>query len=307
MTIPLFDLPDLRAKELASIVALAEYGSFVAAAAHLKTSQPALTRTVKRVERALGVELFTRSTRRVEITQAGKEFVAVAARVLHDLQHSVRSMTGVSRDRAGAVTISTFSGFAVRTMPDVVCRYRQTRPAVEIRVREGSQTEVIEDVRNGVADVGVSYVDALPDNLSAEALVREPICAMIPSGHALARRKRLRLIDLHDAELIGPPGGSFLRRQIDPAAADSGCVLRYGVLVDRLISIVAYVRAGAGIGLVPAGVLPPRPWKGFEVCELTDPALAVSVGLITLPGKYLTPPVVDMVALIREAMRPPVP
>ena len=62
------DVPDIRAKELLTVVTLAEYGSFVAAAAHLKTSQPALTRTVKRVERVLGVTLFARNTRRVEIS-----------------------------------------------------------------------------------------------------------------------------------------------------------------------------------------------------------------------------------------------
>src|SRR5262245_26773914 len=148
---PPFDIPDLRAKELASIVALAEYGSFVAAAAHVKTSQPALTRTVKRVERLLGVELFTRSTRRVEITQAGREFVAVATRVLQDLERSLHAMTGAAGDQGGTVTVSTYSGFAVRAMPDVVCRFRQARPAVEIRVREGRQSEVIEDVRSGLA------------------------------------------------------------------------------------------------------------------------------------------------------------
>lgn len=301
---PSFDIPDLRARELASIIALAEYGSFVAAAAHMKTSQPTLTRTVKRVEQELGVELFTRSTRRVEITQAGREFVALATRVLSDLQRSVRSMNGAG-DQRGSVTVSTFSGFAVRAMPDVVHRFRQARPSVEIRIREGRQSDVVEDVRNGVADIGVTYVDALPDNLSAEALVREPICAMVPSGHPLARRRRLRLADLHDAELVGPPSGSFMRRQVEAAAAEVGCVLHYVVLVDRLISIVSYVRAGAGIGLVPAGVLPPKPWKGFEVCELTNPPLGVSVGLITLPGKYLTPVVVDMIALIRDVTRPP--
>mgnify|MGYP003581500796 FL=1 len=64
------DVPDIRSRELLTVVALAEYGSFVAAAAHLKTSQPALTRTVKRVERILGVTLFARNTRRVEITAA---------------------------------------------------------------------------------------------------------------------------------------------------------------------------------------------------------------------------------------------
>ena len=66
------DIPDLRTKELLTIIALAEYGSFVAAASHLKTSQPALTRTVKRVERVLGVLLFARNTRRVEIAPATK-------------------------------------------------------------------------------------------------------------------------------------------------------------------------------------------------------------------------------------------
>jgi DNA-binding transcriptional LysR family regulator len=298
-----FDLPDLRARELATIIALADYGSFVAAAAHMKTSQPALTRTVKRVERVLGVTLFTRSTRRVEITEAGREFVAVAARVLSDLQLSVRSLHGAPDDQPGQLTISTFSAFSFRTLPDLVHRYRHARPGVVVRVREGRQTDVIDDVRSGVADFGVSYVDALPDNLSAEALTREPICALIPTGHPLSRPKRLRLLDLRDVDLVGPPAGTFLRRIIDVPAAERGLVLRYTTLVDRLISIVAYVRAGAGIGLVPASVLPPRPWKGFEVVELADPPITVSVGLITLPGRYLTPAVHDMVNLIRDAAK----
>src|ERR1044071_7462751 len=85
------NVPDLRARELLTVVTLAEYGSFVAAASHLKTSQPALTRTVKRVERVLGVTLFARNTRRVEITPAGREFVAVAERMLNDLKITSRN------------------------------------------------------------------------------------------------------------------------------------------------------------------------------------------------------------------------
>src|SRR5918998_5185070 len=112
------DVPDIRAKELLTVMALAEYGSFVAAAAHLKTSQPALTRTVKRVERILGVTLFARTTRRVEITAAGREFVAVAERILTDLQLTVRNMSEVTNEQRGKITISTFSAFASHTMPD---------------------------------------------------------------------------------------------------------------------------------------------------------------------------------------------
>src|SRR5688572_28766967 len=111
------DIPDLRTKELLTIIALAEYGSFVAAASHLKTSQPALTRTVKRVERVLGVLLFARNTRRVEITPAGREFVAVAERMLNDLKITSRSLGEIAGEQRGRITVSTYSAFASQTMP----------------------------------------------------------------------------------------------------------------------------------------------------------------------------------------------
>ena len=71
-------IPDLGSRQLLAVLAIADYGSFIAAAAFLKTSQPALTRTIKRIEDVLGVSLFERTTRRVQLTPAGREFVAVA-------------------------------------------------------------------------------------------------------------------------------------------------------------------------------------------------------------------------------------
>jgi DNA-binding transcriptional LysR family regulator len=106
-------VPDLSARELMAVVAVAEYGSFVAAAAFLETSQPAVTRAIKRAERTLGVMLFARSTRRVEITPAGREFVAVAERLLTDLQLAVRNMRDVSAEQRGQVVISTYSAFCL--------------------------------------------------------------------------------------------------------------------------------------------------------------------------------------------------
>src|SRR6476469_2984592 len=90
------NIPDLSARQLHAVLAVAEYNSFIAAAAFLKTSQPALTRTIKRVEDVLGVRLFDRSTRRVAITTAGREFVALAERMLNDLRISIGSMRQIS-------------------------------------------------------------------------------------------------------------------------------------------------------------------------------------------------------------------
>jgi DNA-binding transcriptional LysR family regulator len=296
------DVPDIRAKELLTVMALAEYGSFVAAAAYLKTSQPALTRTVKRVERVLGVTLFARNTRRVEITTAGREFVAVAERILNDLQLTVRSMSEVTNEQRGRITISTYSAFASHALPEVVRRYRETRPSIEVRIREGRQSEIVEDVRSGVADFGVGYVNALPDMLQSTPLRREPLYAVIPMTHpfAIRKRPRVKLLDLRDEPLVTPPSDTYLRRLIDGAAAAAGFPLRYAVTVERLLSVTSHVRAGVGIAILPWGVLPPPPWTGFHAAVLAEPPLTVSVGLITLRGRYMTPAASSMIALIHE-------
>src|SRR5687767_11289800 len=295
------DIPDIRARELLTVVALAEYGSFVAAAAYLKTSQPALTRTVKRVERILGVTLFARNTRRVEITAAGREFVAVAERVLTDLQLTVRNMTEVSSEQRGRITITTYSAFASHTLPELVQRYRETRPSIEVRIREGRQSEIVEDVRSGVADFGIGYVNTLPDMLQATMLRKEPLYAVIPNAHPMAKKRpKVRLTDLRDEQLVSPPSDTYLRRLIDGAAAGAGFNLRYAVTVERLLSVINHVRAGVGIAILPWGVLPPPPWTGFQAVPLAEPPLTVSVGLIFLRGRYLTPAAASLMALIQE-------
>jgi len=300
-----FDVPDLRTRELLAIVALAEYGSFVAAASYLKTSQPALTRAVKRVERTLGVTLFARNTRRVEITTAGREFVAVAERILDELQVSVRGLSEAIKERRGRITVSTYSAFAVHVLPDLVQRYLETLPSMEVRILEGRQSEINENVRNGTAEFGVGYVDIMPDTLGSELLRREPLLVVMPAAHALAvrKRQRVRLEELRDEALISPPSDTYLRRLVDGAAASAGITLHYAVIVERLLSLIGHVRAGVGIAVIPEGVLPPKPWKDVEAALLVEPSLTVSVGLITLPSRYLTPAAANMMALIRDAVK----
>jgi DNA-binding transcriptional LysR family regulator len=299
-------VPDLRARELQTIVALAEYGSFVAAASHLKMSQPALTRTVKRVERVLGVTLFARNTRRVEITAAGREFVAVAERVLNDLQLSVRSLDDLTHEQRGRVTVSTYSAFAAHTMPHLVRRFRETRPLIAVKIREGRQSDIVEDVRSGIADFGVGYVDTLPDTHDGVLLRHEPLYALIPTSHPLAQRRRpqLRLAALRDQPMVSGPSETYLRRLIDGAAAAAGFALDYAVVVDRLLSVAHHVCAGVGIAVLPAGCLPLMQWgEGFHAARLTGPRLSVAVGLITLRGRYQTPAAAGMMALARQQVR----
>lgn len=294
-------VPDIRARELLTVVTLAEYGSFVAAASHLNTSQPALTRTVKRVERVLGVMLFARNTRRVEITPAGREFVAVAERVLNDLRLTVRSLEDVSRQQRGTITISTYSSFASFVVPEAIRRFRHTRPLVEIKLREGRQPDIIADVRSGVADFGVGYMNSLPDGLDGVLLKKEAVHVLIPTTHALARdRPSIALAELRNEPLVSAPLEGYLRRLIDGAAAARGFALQHAVTVDRLMTIPHHVASGVGIGILPSGCLPLPPVDGFQAPLLTEPPLSVDVALITLHARYQTPAALSMMELVRE-------
>jgi DNA-binding transcriptional LysR family regulator len=188
---PPTNIPDLTARQLHAVLAVAEYNSFIAAAAFLKTSQPALSRTIKRVEDIVGVRLFDRSTRRIAITTAGREFVAVAERMLNDLRISVSSMREIGHQQRGQIIISSIMSVANGLLPAVVAKYRMSHPGIEIILREGVHGTVLEDIRSGTADLGASYVDDVPDFVHAKRVSREVFAVIVPRSHQLAPRSSL--------------------------------------------------------------------------------------------------------------------
>src|SRR4029077_16050444 len=223
-------VPDLTARQLHAVLSVAECGSFIAAAAFLKTSQPALTRTIKRVEDVLGVRLFDRSTRRVGITAAGKEFVAVAERMLNDLRISISSMREIGEEQRGQIIISSIMSVANGLLPAIVAKYRASRPGIEIILREGVHGDVLEDIRSGTADLGATYVDSVPDFAEAKRVSREVFDVILPRGHPLtktAKRSSVTLTEVANFALVSLPHESRTRRTIDGAASSAGLTLRH--------------------------------------------------------------------------------
>ncbi|MBS0538170.1 MAG: LysR family transcriptional regulator [Proteobacteria bacterium] len=293
-------LPDLSARQLEAVLALAEYGSFVAAAAALRISQPALTRALKRLEAELGVRLFERSTRRVQITAAGREFAAVAERMLNDLGITVQSVREVAEERRGLVVISSVMSVAGGHLPGIVAAYRADRQGVEIHVREGVHATVLEDVRSGVADFGIGYVDELPEFVVGTPLSRETFCVVMPARHKLAARRSVSLADLRDEAMIALPTESRTRRTLDVAAATAGVVLRQRVTVGQFATLMALVGAGGGLGIVPLGATRGPMARGLRSVPLGEPKLARRLGLMALREREPTPAAAGFIALLRR-------
>jgi DNA-binding transcriptional LysR family regulator len=294
-------IPDLTSRQLQTILALAEYGSFIAAAALLKTSQPAVTRTVKHVEHALGIKLFDRSTRSVQITAAGKEFVGVAGRMLNDLKITIRSMRELSDLRRGQIIISSIMSVANGKLPGLVSAYRLDYPGIELHVRDGVHGTVIEDVRSGAADFGITYLDDLPDPFMSIPVGRENFTVVLPRNHELARKKSLSLSDLKDAPLVSLPGDSRTRRVIDGAAASVGLTLNHVVTVSQFATMLGFVRAGIGLAIAPKSGVASFLGKELIAVPVRGPPLARDLGIITLKEREPSPAAAGLMSLIKKS------
>jgi LysR family transcriptional regulator, carnitine catabolism transcriptional activator len=291
---------DVNSRQLRAAVAVAEYRSFIAAAADLGVSQPALTLSIKRLEATLGVELFLRNTRQVTLTAAGREFIAMAERVLKDLRLGIESVQELTDRRRGQVVVTSL--IAVR-MSEVIAEYSKRFPGIDIELREGFADDVREDVRGGIADFGIGYLDDLPASHASEPLLTETLRVLLHSDHPLARRREIEFRALRDVGLVSLPARSRARRQIDAAATAAGFALRHVATVGLPVTLLSLVRGGVGAAVIPGD---PPPWRAFENLvsrPLVRPTLSSEVGTIRLRERDLSPAAAGLLALACERLR----
>ena len=297
------DVPDLNAKQLLALVTIAEYGSLTTAASVLDMGQPALSRILQRVERVLGVKVFARNTRRLEVTPAGREVISVAERVLNDLQLALRNVGEVAGEQRGQVIVSTFGTFGLGTLPRVVRQFRQSRQNVLIQVRHGCNTEILEDVSRGVSDFGVMYVSSLPDTIQCVRVRQDPLYVALPWSHPLGKQKDrpLKLNELREVDYISLGHNSHTQRLIDGATVKAGFSLRSVVVAPGFQDVLQFVRAGVGVGIVPGEALPKR--RDLIVRALTAPALSMTIGVVSLRGRHLNPVASRLMKMTTEFLR----
>jgi DNA-binding transcriptional LysR family regulator len=291
-------LPELNSRQLAAVLAVSEFRSFIAAAAHLGVSQPAITLIIKRLERTLGMPLFLRSTRQITPTAAGREFVAMAERVLTDLKLGLQSLHELAEQRRGQVIVSSLPPL---TMSSVIAEYTQRFPGVEIQLREGFQDAVRDDVRSGLADFGMGELGDLPESHLNESLGTLKFWLIMRDDHPLARRRKIEISALQGVALVSFGIGSTARRLIDAAATAHGFALHHAVVVNLPFTLMNLVAAGAGAAVVPSWHQASFP--KIVARPLVGPQLSSEIGIFRLRDRELSPAAASLHTLARERLR----
>src|SRR5690349_9751679 len=205
----------MELRHLRYFVALADCLSFTRAADRVHVTQSTLSHQIRQLEDEIGQRLFERIGKRVVTTEAGELFLAFAVRALKEVDLGIAMVQPGGGGLSGQVRVGATHTFNVSLIPECVALFLARHPTVLLRVDELAAEQVANGLRDGELDIGIAYRPTGPTDLRFEPLYHEEMVLVIAHGHPLARRKRIRMVELHQQRLVLLPRHFATRLLLD--------------------------------------------------------------------------------------------
>ncbi|MCB1249668.1 MAG: LysR family transcriptional regulator, partial [Acidimicrobiales bacterium] len=232
---------DLR--QLSYVVAVVDEGGMTRAAAAIGVAQPTLSQAIRSLEAELGVELFHRVGRTVQLSAAGAALVAPARAALRDAATARAAVAAVAGLEAGHLDLVSLPTLAVHPLAELIGRFRAAHPAVTVRLHEPDDPAAVErQVREGAAELGCTELPVAED-LVTVPLAEQEYVALVPSDRrsTVGRSPSVTMTDLARLPFITTPVGTSARRQLDERLAAAGVVATIAVETDHREAIAPLV------------------------------------------------------------------
>jgi len=241
-------------RHLRYFVAVAEELHFGRAAARLHLSQPPLSQQIRTLEEELGLKLFSRDRRRVELTHSGSVFLVDAKKILSQIEQASEAARRAERGQIGPLVVAC-GPLAVQTvLPLVLKTFRSKYPEVDLKIKESGGHDMLDILQEKHADVGILLPHFSSERLQRQTCLTLPLVAAVRKDHPLARRRRVRLKALEREPFV------FFSRSRAPGFYEHvmGICERAGFIPKIIqegvqpLTLLALVAAGYGIALTPA-------------------------------------------------------
>jgi len=261
----------MELKQLSHFVAVAEERSFSKAARRVNIVQSGLSASIRALEQELGIDLFLRTTRRVDLTEAGRVFLAEVRRVQAAVQGARDAAASVRGMVRGTVHVGTMQKLApLFDLPAVLARFRAEHPEVEIRLRQGSSTGLLAEVGEGRLDFAfLAQAGTPPRGLSLTLLGEDPLVFVCASGHPLAGRSRLTLADVAGQPFVESEPQWAVRIMVDRAFAAAHLDRHVAFELNDVPTMLDLIAHGLGVAVLPAFVVTGTP--GLSAVPLDPP------------------------------------
>lgn len=241
----------LTYKQIKAFLILAQSSTFAEAAEKIHLSQPALSTSIKKMEILLGGKLFSRSTRRVLLSQEGKEFVPIAKRLIHDWDTATHDMQELFAMQRGKLTLAAMPSYANSKLPSILQLFKQRWEEINITIKDVVMEEVIALIREGRAEIGFSFESDYMEGLEFYPLLDNPFIAVMSEEHPLASNTQVSWEKLVDYEFVAMNRGSSVRQWIEEFVSKNGYSLNIVTEANQLSTLGELVNHGLGISVVP--------------------------------------------------------
>jgi DNA-binding transcriptional LysR family regulator len=246
---------NVELRHLRYFLAVAEDLHFSQAADRLQIAQPALSQQIRKLEAEIGVDLFHRTKRHVELSAAGQAMVRPARQALAEASAAVEAAQQAARGETGHLRIGFIESAAMTFVPMAVRRFSADHPEVGLSLSELAVDAQVEGLRSGLLDIGILRLPAATDGLELVSLADEGLVVVTPDSHPLAQKKQVSSRALTGEPLI------LLARKMVPGLYDQIIVLQHqhGAVhiaqeATSIQAVLGLVAAGLGISLLPASV-----------------------------------------------------
>jgi len=303
----------MELRHLKGLLAVARHGNFTRAAEDLGVVQPALSQQIAQLEAELGVALFARAGRRLELTEAGRLFLPHAERILLDVDEARREAGQHASLGRGRVVIGTISSIAVLRLPVLLARFRARHPGVEVELREGHSAWLLDLLGSGALDVALLHTGSLRTGRAAPPSARagapiawataysEELVLIVGRRHRLSRARETTWTSLGDEPFVMFHEGSMLRNIVGAAAAVAGFSPRIALEMDETATVRSFVSAGLGVSVLPRS-LAETAGPPVELVRLSAPRIFRTVRLGWRRQAEANPAAVALVALLRSQL-----
>jgi DNA-binding transcriptional LysR family regulator len=295
----------LSLQQIRCFCAAVELGSFTAAAAALRVSQPAVAEQIRKLEQALGADLFIRGGRGVELTEAGRAFAEPATRSLRAVEDAAGSVGELTTLRGGTAAIGVFADPAAWDIDAFAVRFLRRHPDVSLRLVGRNSSVIADRVRRGELEAGVVVLPIDDDKLDVRPIVRDEVLYVSADPRrtrqpATIERLAATPLIFYDAESADRDP---IRRQLAERAQARGVRLQAKVEVEVKDIALRLVAAGIGDTYLPSAYTRAPYYPAGLSTAPFSPALYDTFAIITRPGSRLSPGVRELLAAIAAHMR----
>lgn len=254
-------------RQLNAIVAIAEHGSFSAAADALATVQSNVSTHIKKLETELGTVLIDRMSG--ELTDEGRVVVMRARRVIRELDAISSDVTALNAEVVGTVRLGTIGTAARWLVPKLLEIAPMRHPRMHLVFVEATALGLDAQLATGQVDLAVLNLPASGTEVRTVALFEEDLVLVVPMGHPLALHDEVHIGELSDQPLILPLEGVKLRADIDQVAEMAGVTLHPKAEMDSLRLISSLTFEGAGLSILPSGAIPAYLLSQFKLLPIS--------------------------------------